>query len=417
MNTGPVIHRVLRATVAATAILLASCGDAQRYPTAVDLPPRAITDAALHYDTSDGSAVLEWTAPRSWGGSRAAARYDIRFSYGNHFDWDEATRVTTGPAPRAPGARETFRLPYPQLGRTLRASVRTIDLSGGVSDAGNVAVLALPGITLSGTVSDALDARPLAGLRVAVANHDTTIVDTTDGAGSWLIADLPQDGFTVRVESTGDPPAYFPIRFEQVFTASTTFDLQAIPFGISTVYPTLSRLRLFKDAVNVRTGDPVLRSWTSRPVDVYVPAFVNEHGIDYHAVAIEAIERWMELTGVPLFRVVDAAPATGVTMAFPSASEMGIQIGVTSHEDNPDGTPLRSHVRIVNTFSDRAYLRRAMLHELGHTLRLQHLPSGFLMYAGQPLPDDPTDDEIWITRVLAGLTPGTDTSIYREVGE
>ena len=58
-----------------------------------------------------------------------------------------------------------------------------------------------------------------------------------------------------------------------------------------------------------------------------------------------------------------------------------------------------------------------MLHEIGHTIRLHHLPAGFLMFAGQPLPDDPTSDEVWTVRVLNGIPDHSDLSIYREVDE
>jgi hypothetical protein len=71
----------------------------------------------------------------------------------------------------------------------------------------------------------------------------------------------------------------------------------------------------------------------------------------------------------------------------------------------------------VNTFSDPVTLHIVMLHELGHTIRLWHLPAGFLMYGGQPLPGDPTGEEVWLVRVLHGMDDRTDLSIYQEVDE
>lgn len=404
---------------AATVVwLFAACSDVDRYPVASEtVPPDAVSDATLRYDVTGDDAVLEWTAPQTNGKRGDVARYDIRFSYGTRFDWDTAMRVTAGPMPASPGEAQSYRFAHPELGRVLRAAVRSIDVSGGVSDPGNVAVLQVPGISLSGTVTGALDRAPIAMLRVRITISDTTRVDTTDARGRWSFSDLPQDVFTVRIESTAQPVSHFPIEMERVVTENTDLPLLAIPFAMSTVYPTKSRLAFFKDAVDADGTKSVLRSWSSRPVDVYIPELVNAHDIDYHAVAIDAVDRWMALTGANLFRFVDTAPDTGVTMSFLSPSEMGINIGITHHENNPDGTPLHSNVRIVDTFSDPAYLRRVMLHELGHTLRLQHLPSGFLMYAGQPLPDDPTDDEVWITQVLVALPNGTDVSIYHEVGE
>jgi hypothetical protein len=129
------------------------------------------------------------------------------------------------------------------------------------------------------------------------------------------------------------------------------------------------------------------------------------------------MERWNELTGVALFHLVDAPPESGVTMRFRPPSEMGIQVGYAVHTNTADGAPLLSAIHIVDTFTNLIALRRTMLHELGHTIRLEHLPAGFLMFGGQPLPDDPTADEVWVVQIMHALPDRADLSIYHEVDE
>jgi hypothetical protein len=96
---------------------------------------------------------------------------------------------------------------------------------------------------------------------------------------------------------------------------------------------------------------------------------------------------------------------------------MGLQIAYTAHTNAADGTPRHSDINVVNTIENAAALNRVLLHELGHTIRLSHLASGYLMYGGAPLSDDPTADELWLVHVLDAIDDGTDLSIYREAGE
>jgi hypothetical protein len=91
---------------------------------------------------------------------------------------------------------------------------------------------------------------------------------------------------------------------------------------------------------------------------------------------------------------------------------MGGQVGITEYTDDDEGFPLLDRIRIVDEFSDPVRLYRIMLHELGHTIRLGHLPAGFIMFAGQPLPDDITDDEVAVVRLLLALPAGLELLKY-----
>jgi hypothetical protein len=102
-------------------------------------------------------------------------------------------------------------------------------------------------------------------------------------------------------------------------------------------------------------------------------------------------------------------------MAFKTRAEMTPQVGITSHENDADGYPLNDEVDIVDDFGGYTPLHTTILHELGHTIRLGHLASGYLMFAGQPLPPDPTPDEVRVVQLYTALPNGLDISIYDEV--
>ena len=90
-------------------------------------------------------------------------------------------------------------------------------------------------------------------------------------------------------------------------------------------------------------------------------------------------------------------------------------IGVTRHTDGSDDLPLKDIIEVVNDVPIESTLYMIFLHEIGHTIRFRHLPSvGFLMYGGQPLPDDISDDEVQLVKLLEALPNRIDLRIYRE---
>ena len=91
---------------------------------------------------------------------------------------------------------------------------------------------------------------------------------------------------------------------------------------------------------------------------------------------------------------------------------MGTNIGITEHENDTEGYPSEDRIKIVNEYPFEDRLHTTMLHELGHAIRLAHLPAGYLMYAGQPLPTDPIEAEVKAAVLYLSLPNGIDTRIY-----
>jgi hypothetical protein len=147
-------------------------------------------------------------------------------------------------------------------------------------------------------------------------------------------------------------------------------------------------------------------------VSFYARDFVNVNGLDYRALLQQAADRWNTRLGFQMFTAVAADPSTGILVEFLPRSTMGTVIGVTEYTVDAAGYPVHDRIRIVDDLLDGSKLYSIFMHELGHTIPLGHLPAGFIMYAGQPLPPDITDDEVAMVQLLLALPNGTNLDKY-----
>ncbi len=399
-------------------LALSPCSDVEHYPPLPDPleVPERITDATLVYDAAMGDAVLSWTAPEVSHTASEISRYEIRYLYDDVFDWESADPVLDPPLPARPGVVQEYRFRRPELGGEIGVAVVAIDDADLASEASNVAVLQVPGFSFSGRVIDALTQAPVEGFIVEVEGEIFSRYLPTNAAGEFELTDLRPQRITVLLRNDPAAPQYFDLREEFEFTEDAEQLFVVIPHAMSERYPALSMLTLFRQAtVTYQAEFSVLRRWKQLPVPLYIPEYTNTSGLDYRAFAVEAANRWMELTGIELWEIVDEPAAWGTAIAIKTIEEMQPLVGVTHHEQDADGYPLRSDIDIVNSIPIAVRLRQVLMHELGHTIRVAHLPRGFLMFAGQPLPDDPLPDEVLMVRLIHGLNNPTEMKVYREV--
>ncbi len=431
------MHRVYHCImwVAVIAVLIfAGCSDSES-PTDVSpltgdtTPPVAVSDAVLMLSDGTGEAVLEWTAPHDDSQGERVARYEIHFSYTQEFDplnfWDVSTPVPDPPDPGEPGNQERYSFETPRMARDLHVGIRSFDEAGNRSPSSNLATVHVPGYTFSGRCEDIFSRAPLEGLEATISTGSASHYITDTGGGFSHEKEL--DGGVTYVElrpGAGNDPIH---HLDQWFTLDSdsahTFSMIPVETVEAAWAPNL--LQLFKQIVNIfpsgsqssdasRSGPIVVTKWHERPVPCYIPAFVNDDGVDYGMQARSAAERWMDRTGEPLFTFVDSAPDTGITLVYKSRGEMS-GIGVTKHTRGEDGHPIRDEVWLVDYVEDPFLLYKIFLHEFGHTISLGHVSDpNFIMYVGQPLPDDISDDEVRVVQLHEALPVRIDMSIYDE---
>ena len=126
-----------------------SCGDAAvlSFPvasnTTVDqVPPAAVEDLQMEFAQTDGSVILQWTAPSDVGPAGMPSQVEIRYATADpegDFDWNTAQVISDPPAPELPGNRQQVDLgSIDATDGALRVALRTADAAGNISVVSNV---------------------------------------------------------------------------------------------------------------------------------------------------------------------------------------------------------------------------------------------------------------------------------------
>jgi hypothetical protein len=375
-------------------------------------PPRAVGDLAISYPVIGGSARLTWTAPGDEGGEEEAVdRYELRYSYSYPLVWDDAPAVPNPPDPAPAGQPDSCEITAPQRARHIYAAVRSFDASGNPSPIGNVARAYIPGLRLDGRCADVHSGAAPQGLPIQIADRRVRRTET-DALGSYRFDEIAPGVVHLSVRSSPAGTRYHDYNRTWVMESDLSLQHVMIEYAPTELAVGGNVLKLLLRAIGYNNYNRLLNKWKNFPIDVYVPAFVNGEQLDYEDVCREAVAHWNERVGSNLFTLVDTQPETGVWFQFKTRDELAPHIGVTHHENDGAGFPKTSAISIVNDFADRDQLWKVALHELGHTLRFRHLPEGYLMYGGQPLPMTVTNDEIAVIRLYLALPNRSDMSFY-----
>ncbi len=404
------------------AMATGSCGDDPSAPPPPDdgtpitgdhTAPAAVSDLALSYDFVTHDARLSWTAPRDDAQHDRVAQYQIRYAYSFPMDWWTAPEVDDAPVPSAVGSPQTYTIAGPTRGHDLYAAIRCVDANGNRSDVSSVVHVRVPGFSFEATCVDAMTRVPVAGLDVHIDERHAH--DFVTGADGRVVLSDVMGNLALRVDRGSATADYHGLDEVFLLNADRVVTYPMIEFMPADNAPYQNILQVVLDAIV--GSEPILKKWGSLPVPWYAPAFVNVNGLDYYDAVARAAARWNEATGLPLFVAVASPPTVGVTVEFLPPAQMGGQNGITSYTSDAQGYPLHDHVRIVDTFSDGARLYSIMLHELGHTIRLDHLNSpAMIMYASQPLPADISNDEIRAVQLMTALPNGLNLQIYDDSG-
>lgn len=388
-------------------------GDPPVDPPGDTVAPQTVSDLSLAYRAASDDVEFAWTAPRDDAETDRVARYDIRYSYSFPLDWDLSVPIIDAPAPEPEGTPQSYVLVAPGRGRNLYAAARTYDDAGNPSAVGPVTHLRVPGVRFEALCEDVFTRAPVEGL-AALLTAGVSWNLTTGPDGVLVLDDISGGTLGIRVQSGAAPTIYHDFEHTFVMDQDVTLAIPMVPVVAADSPLYANTLQIVIDALVVSGGGRVLKRWHNYPVPWYAPAYVNGNGLDYTALTRQAAAQWNARVGTDLFVEVGSPPAAGIEFLYLSRASMGIQNGFTEHENDPDGYPAGETIKIVNDFSDGVKLYSILMHELGHTIRLDHLPAGFLMYGGQPLPGDVTDDEVGAVQMMLAIPNGTDLARYDE---
>jgi len=113
-------------------------------------------------------------------------------------------------------------------------------------------------LTYTGTMVDALDASPLAGVEICIVSPSGLPCVTTNASGQYTLAGLPAQ---TRVQATVDKDGYYPV-FASFITRDRDFTIDAVLLQTSLVELAFTaasiELDTTKGAILVRAYDPAL---------------------------------------------------------------------------------------------------------------------------------------------------------------
>jgi hypothetical protein len=375
-------------------------------------PPQAVVDLAMSYPVLGGSAIMSWTAPHDEGGpDHGVDKYVVRYSYSHPLVWEQAITVADPPTPNPEGDPQSYEFAEPRRGRDLYTAVRSFDAKGNGSTVSNVAHVYIPGLVLQGRCVDALSGNELAGLHVQVTDRRVHTSETNE-RGRYRFEELAAGLVHLNVNRGVSEVLYHKYHYTVDLSDDVSLEQAMVEYMPTEIPVGNNVLSLLSLALEINNHKPALVKWRSFPLDVYVPAFVNTDLVDYQDICRRAVEHWNDRVGLALFRLVGEQPEKGVWFRFRPRTEMAPLLAITHHENDASGYPKTSDISIVDDLTNVDKLWVLALHELGHTFRFGHLPKGYLLYGGHPLPATVTNDEVMVTRLYLALPNGTDLTAY-----
>ncbi len=357
-----------------------------------------------------GQVDIEWSAVGDDGMTGLPSFYVVRTSpvpILDEYGWNSASERPGEPAPAAPG--EIMRMTVADLppARTVYIAVRAVDDFGNLSPLSDLAGTVARGMKISGTVRDALSGVPVPGIRLILLS----VADTTGTDGSFTLRELPAGTGFIKVEDENFLTLkgnYFDLLVSPYTVVDgDVLDILLIPNAplVTTEYTDF--LNWYRSMTDLQgTTVELLDRWDI-PCRVYVPPLVV-NGIDYQQTIKDAFDEWETDIGWNVFEFVDAVPDTGVYVVYSDNPNDRDQYAVIRQDTRRLTIQGRIKIRNVYTTDELDVLRITILHEVGHSLGLQHSNDSIhLMIGGRfPAVSHPTTDEISLVRVMYRLPRG-----------
>ena len=382
-------------------------------------PPVRTRGLSLILNRANSWAIFEWTAPRDDTSDEPVTRYEIRFSYTRGFEppnfWDLSTPVSDPPTPTAPGTIQRYMFEDIEIAKDLWVGIRSYDEAGNRSPNSSLEWIHVPGLSFVGRCYDALTGNPIEGLDVQLSAGPVYPL-TTDANGEFSQDDIFPGTLHFEIKSGSAAGLYHRLNLSVILDEDGSRSFVMIPFQepVSPRFENITLLEVFKFITGTdRNTNTVLRKWHQYPIPLYVPPYVNADGVDYQLETKKAAQRWMDKTGAQTFTFVDSEPEMGIRVWFRPRADITPLVAITRHNPGPDKHPFKDVIEIVNDIPDANVTYRIMLHELGHTISFAHFDySEFIMFWGQPLPQDISDDETALAILHAALPKRIDMEMY-----
>ena len=349
------------------------------------IAPATVVLTLLDRGTEPGFVELEWLAVGKDGTAGIASEYLIHSSPApilTEANWDASSQRPGAPAPVASGQPMSMMITDLSPGVLTYIAVRAVDDFGNLSPLGASTGTFTRGMRFTGTVRDAVTAAPIAGATLRIGPRK----EIADESGAFVFAEMPSITGRVNVTEDDDNAILGTHRdYDAAYTVvhNDVLDLFLFP-NLSLTTPFYPSFYLFFRALTDTRGIPPeteQRRW-ELPIDLYVPGFVH-NGLDYRQTIQDAASSLDAVIGRQVFNFVDTPPEIGVTIRYRD-DIMFDNFGVD--EWSADWYPLQATIEHRTGYSSTTQieLTKVSLHELGHSLGLNHsVDSNHIMVGGQ----------------------------------
>jgi hypothetical protein len=363
-----------------------------------------------------GEVNIEWVAVGDDSMTGLPSHYVVRTSpmpIDDEHAWNASSERSGEPEPAEPGTIQRMTITGLPPAKTVYVAVRARDDFGNYSAIPGMVWTKARGMTVSGTVRNAVTGEPIPGVELRLVSSTAT----TASDGTYLLEELPAGLSQIYVEDDiyhSDFGDFFDI----VYTPYDIKDKDVRDFWmlpndplVTADYPDF--LSFYIPLTELYGAEQNLLDTWEVPCRVHVPAF-EANGLNYQQIVMDIFDEWEGYIGIDLFEFVDAEPDTGLYVVYFEGDK---REHYTVTVRDAEGMQVQGRISLRNFYDEENLdvFKIIIRHEVGHAIGFNHSTDDQHIMVGGRLPSvsTPSPDEINLGKAMYNLPRGWRADWFR----